>query len=89
MYSTADGLVTFAGYFRGYGLLITIQHGLSYTTRYGHCSKLAVKAGDRVIRGQLIGYVGSTGHSTGPHVHYEVRQHEAAVNPMKFIREEW
>lgn len=89
IYATADGMVGFAGRLQGYGLLVTIQHGITYSTRYGHCSKIAVKNGERVRRGQLIAYVGSTGFSTGPHVHYEVRQNNSAINPMKFIKEEW
>ena len=72
--ATADGIVTAAGWSgSGYGNMVDIDHGNGITTRYGHASAVAVTPGERVRRGQIIAYVGSTGHSTGPHLHYVVR----------------
>ena len=82
----ADGVVTEAEVMGGYGRLIQIQHGNGISTRYGHLSGFAVRAGDHVRRGQLIGYVGLTGRSTGPHLHYEVRLYNTPVNPQKYLR---
>jgi murein DD-endopeptidase MepM/ murein hydrolase activator NlpD len=81
----ADGRVAFAGHKGGYGLAVIIDHGGELTTLYGHNSKLFVKEGDVVKRGQEISLVGSTGHSTGPHVHYEVRIDGNPINPSKFL----
>lgn len=86
IFSTADGVVTFAGWQRGYGNLIKIQHELGTETRYGHLSKIRVKVGQKVSRNSLIGDMGNTGRSTGPHLHYEVRVDGKAVNPMSFIK---
>ena len=83
--ATADGIVTYAGWEVGYGRLVAIEHGYGYTTRYGHCARIDVKVGDEVKRGQIIGYVGSTGRSTGSHVHYEVRIHGVPVDPEKYL----
>ena len=80
--ATADGIVNVAGWSGGYGLLIQIDHGGAVETRYAHLSQLAVASGQSVKRGQIIGFVGSTGRSTGPHLHYEVRQSNVAVNPL-------
>jgi murein DD-endopeptidase MepM/ murein hydrolase activator NlpD len=82
----ADGVVISAGLESGYGRLIEIQHANGIITRYGHLSAFAVGAGQRVIRGQVIGYVGMSGRSTGPHLHYEVWVHNSPVNPYKFLR---
>ena len=82
----ADGVVTEAETMGGYGRLIQIQHGNGISTRYGHLSGFAVRPGDRVRRGQLIGFVGLTGRSTGPHLHYEVRVYNTPVNPQKYLR---
>lgn len=81
----ADGVVLVAEYRDYYGKMIIIDHNFGYTTRYGHLAAFNVKEGDRVKRGQVIGFVGSTGRSTGPHLHYEVRFMGKAVNPMNFI----
>lgn len=81
----ADGKVKTAGWQGGYGRLIEIDHGNGLTTRYGHLSKLEVKEGDRIKRGQLIALVGSTGRSTGPHLHYELRLDKKAINPRRFL----
>ena len=87
IYATADGLVTDAGYNSGgYGNLIKLDHGRGIETRYGHLSKLTVRAGERVTRGQVIGRMGSTGRSTGSHLHYEVRIDGRAVNPIPFMK---
>lgn len=79
--STA-GVVAQAGWLGGYGLCVTIDHGGGMQTRYGHLSRLGVAAGQRVRAGQVIGLVGSTGVSTGPHLHYEVRARGVPVNPL-------
>lgn len=84
--ATADGTVAFANWNGGYGLLVAVDHGGGIETRYGHMSRLAVSPGQRVRTGDLLGYVGSTGLSTGPHVHYEVRVNGAAVNPFGNFR---
>ncbi len=86
IYATADGVVTFAGTKRGYGLVTIIKHDFGIETRYAHQSRIRVKVGQRVSRGERIGDMGSTGHSTGSHVHYEVRVNGVPVNPMKFIK---
>jgi murein DD-endopeptidase MepM/ murein hydrolase activator NlpD len=77
-----EGVVRFAGWQGGYGKLVIVDHGHGLTTRYGHCSKITVSAGQQVGQGEMIARVGSTGHSTGPHLHFEVRHNEVAVNPM-------
>ena len=81
----ADGVVTFAGNKPGYGLMLSIDHGYGITTVYGHNSRVFVAQGARVKRGMPISTVGSTGRSTGPHLHYEVRVNGIPVNPKKFI----
>ena len=81
----ADGIVIFAEPRAGYGNVIVIDHGFGITTRYGHLSAFKVKEGQRVKRGDVIGYVGSTGHSTGAHLHYEIRIHDNPVNPLKYM----
>ena len=86
--STAKGIVLYAGEKAGYGKIVTIDHGFGYMTRYGHNSSLTVKVGDRVEKGDVIAKVGSTGRSTGPHVHYEVLVNGIPVNPQKFIIDE-
>lgn len=85
VYATADGVVSRADWFSSYGLYISLEHGASLQTRYAHLSRLAVAAGDVVKKGDLIGYVGSTGRSTGPHLHYEVRVDGVAVNPIPYM----
>lgn len=81
----ADGLVVKAEWANGYGNVIYIAHGYGYSTRYGHLSSFAARPGQRVKRGDVIGYVGSTGRSTGPHLHYEVRLNNNPVNPLEYI----
>jgi murein DD-endopeptidase MepM/ murein hydrolase activator NlpD len=86
IYATADGMVGRAQWANGYGNLIELVHGKGIQTRYGHLSAILVAPGARVTRGQLIGRMGSTGRSTGSHLHYEVRLDGHAVNPMPFLQ---
>jgi len=81
----ADGVVVKAEWANGYGNVVYISHGYGYSTRYGHLSSYAIHPGQRVKRGDIIGYVGSTGRSTGPHLHYEVRLNNNPVNPLAYI----
>ena len=83
---TADGTVTIAGWNGGYGNMVEVNHGNGLSTRYGHMSKIEVKVGQHVKIGQTIGRIGSTGRSTGPHLHYETRIDGEPVNPQKFLR---
>jgi murein DD-endopeptidase MepM/ murein hydrolase activator NlpD len=83
--AAADGVVIFAGFHPQYGYMVDIDHGNDLVTRYAHQSKLIVKEGDVVQRGRKLGEVGSTGRSTGPHLHFEVRYRGAPQNPMKFL----
>jgi murein DD-endopeptidase MepM/ murein hydrolase activator NlpD len=82
----ADGVVVFADFMGGYGRAIMIDHGHGITTRYGHLGNFAVTAGQHVHRGDTIGFVGESGRSTGPHLHYEVRINDTPVNPHKYLR---
>ncbi len=84
--ATADGVVSRADWFSSYGLYVSLEHGGSLETRYGHMSRLNVAAGQNVKKGDIIGYVGSTGRSTGPHLHYEVRIAGLAVNPVPYMQ---
>ncbi len=86
IYATADGVVSHAGWQGGYGRLVKISHAFGVETRYAHMSKLHVKAGERVSRGDRIGDMGNSGRSTGTHLHYEVRVGGQAKNPMSYIR---
>ncbi|MDB2551391.1 M23 family metallopeptidase, partial [Paracoccus sp. (in: a-proteobacteria)] len=86
VYAPGDGVVIFAGRQGAYGNLIKIEHELGVETRYAHLSKIGVKVGQRVSQGDPIGDIGSTGRSTGPHLHYEVRMKGRAVDPMSFIK---
>ncbi len=83
--ATADGVVVEAGRERGYGNIVKIQHELGFETVYAHQSKIRVKVGQQVSRGERIGDIGSTGRSTGSHLHYEVRVHGQPVNPMTYL----
>ena len=83
--ATASGTVTFAGWSSGYGYLVKIDHGSGVETYYGHCSKLYVSAGDTVEAGDKIAAVGSTGNSTGNHLHFEIRLNGKQVNPQKYV----
>lgn len=81
----ADGIIVKAEWANGYGNVVYISHGYGYSTRYGHLSSFNTRPGARVKRGDIIGYVGSTGRSTGPHLHYEVRVNNNPVNPLEYI----
>ena len=83
--SGASGTVSFVGWQNGYGQLVVIDHGGGLTTRYGHLSHIDVAQGQRVERSEFIGRVGSTGRSTGPHLHYEVRINDQPVNPLQYL----
>lgn len=85
IYATADGVVSRTSSGHGYGNLVVIDHGFGYQTRYGHMEKILVKEGEHVKRGEVIGLVGNTGLSTGPHVHYEIRKDGVPVNPINYF----
>ena len=85
IYAPADGVVESASFSGNYGNMITVNHGFGITTRYGHLSRFAVRWGDHVRRGQVIGYVGSTGRSTSSHLHYEVLVHGRLTNPLRLL----
>jgi murein DD-endopeptidase MepM/ murein hydrolase activator NlpD len=84
--ATANGRVTIASWQGGYGKMVEIDHGNGLSTRYGHMSVIDVKVGDQLRIGQAIGKIGSTGRSTGPHLHYETRINDEAVDPQRFLR---
>ncbi|AQS47910.1 MULTISPECIES: M23 family metallopeptidase [Thioclava] len=86
VYAPADGVVIAAEHERGYGNIIKIRHDFGITTRYGHLNKFHVKVGQKVSQGEWIADMGNTGHSTGPHLHYEVRLGGKPINPMTFIK---
>ncbi len=85
IHAAQDGVVAFAGWKRGYGNTVIVDHGNGLATLYAHCSSIEVRNGERVNRGQVIAKVGSTGYSTGPHVHFEVRVHGEPVDPENYI----
>ena len=84
IYATGNGLVVESQFDKGYGRHVIIDHGFSYKTMYAHMEKIVVKKGQTVKRGDVIGYLGNTGLSTGPHLHYEVRKNEKPVDPINF-----
>ena len=86
VHATADGVVGRADWFSSYGLYVAVEHGGNIETRYGHMSRLNVAAGQQVRKGDIIGYVGTTGRSTGPHLHYEVRIAGQSVNPIPYMQ---
>lgn len=86
VHASADGIVAYAGWEEGYGRLVVIDHGFGISTCYAHLSGLNTRVGARVDRGDVIGYVGDTGRSTGPHLHYEVRINSTPVNPWRYLR---
>jgi murein DD-endopeptidase MepM/ murein hydrolase activator NlpD len=86
IYAPADGVVTFAGWSSGYGRLVKIKHEFGIETRYAHQSRIRVKVGQRVSRGDRIGDIGNSGRSTGPHLHYEIRVGGRPINPMIYIK---
>lgn len=87
IYAFKAGLVKFAGWKGGYGKAVIINHGAGFSTLYGHASKLSVRKGERVVLGQVIGKIGSTGDSTGPHLHFEVRLNNKPVNPRPYLQQ--
>lgn len=86
VFAVAAGVVTEAGKKSGYGYLVEIRHADGYVTRYGHNSEITVKTGDLVSKGQVIGKMGSSGRSTGPHVHFEIARNGKSINPAKYLR---
>ena len=86
IHATADAVVGKAEWFSSYGLYVALEHGGDIQTRYGHMSRLNVSAGQHVRKGDVIGYIGTTGRSTGPHLHYEVRIAGVAVNPIPYMQ---
>ena len=86
VHATADGIVTVADTHAGYGRLVVVDHGFGITTCYAHLSSFAVVSGTHVRRGEVIGFTGVSGRSTGPHVHYEVRVNSAPVNPWRYMK---
>lgn len=88
VYSTGDGIVLEAGYsFSGYGNQVVVDHGFGYKTRYAHLHKLNVKVGDKVKRAEMVGTLGNSGKSTGPHLHYEVLVRNSSVNPLNYFND--
>ena len=85
VHATADGIVASAAPSGNYGNMITLEHGFGIVTRYGHLSRFNVRPGQKVQRGDIIGYVGSTGRSTSPHLHYETLVGGKLTNPLKFL----
>nr|WP_279381036.1 M23 family metallopeptidase [Alkaliphilus hydrothermalis] len=83
--AAGSGIVTFSGYNGGYGKIVMISHGYGYTTVYAHNNKVLVKVGDRVKKGDLIAQMGSTGRSTGPHLHFEIRKDGKHINPKTVL----
>lgn len=88
VYAPADGVISYVGFEEGYGKLVSIDHGYGVVTRFGHNSRIFVELGQKIKRRDVISAVGSTGHSTGPHVHYEVRIHGVPVDPINYILDE-
>ena len=86
IHATADGVVSKAEWFSSYGLYVSLEHGGELQPRYGHMSRLNVAAGQHVRKGDIIGFIGTTGRSTGPHLHYEVRVAGEAVNPIPYMQ---
>ncbi|MDW6023886.1 M23 family metallopeptidase [Mesorhizobium sp. BAC0120] len=84
--ATAPGIVSSAGWNGGYGRMVEVDHGNGFSTRYGHLSRIEVKVGDRVARGSVLGETGTSGRSTGPHLHYEVRRDGDAIDPLSFLK---
>lgn len=84
--AAGDGVITLAGYNGGYGNTVTIEHGYGYETLYAHMSEVKVKVGDRVKRGQIIGHIGSTGRSSGPHLHYSLYKNDKAIDPRSLLK---
>jgi len=84
--ATAGGTIVAAGPSGGYGNMVEVEHGSGYSTRYGHLSQISVTPGQKIAPGAVLGRVGSTGRSTGAHLHYEVRSESEAIDPARFLR---
>jgi murein DD-endopeptidase MepM/ murein hydrolase activator NlpD len=84
--ATADGVVSYSGWTQSSGNVVLIEHGCGFSTAYAHNRSNAVRVGQRMKRGEIVGYIGSTGKSTGPHVHYEVWEKGKRINPSKFLQ---
>ena len=84
---TADGEISFAGWEGGYGKLVVVNHGNGFSTYYGHLSEIKAAVGQRIVRGQVLGNMGATGNTTGPHLHYEIRLYGASVDPTKYMED--
>ncbi|KPQ34862.1 MAG: putative metalloendopeptidase [Phormidesmis priestleyi Ana] len=84
--AAGDGVVTLSGHNGGYGITVKIDHGYGYETLYAHMSDMRVQVGDRIKRGQIIGYIGSTGRSSGPHLHYGIYKDQKAINPRMLLK---
>ena len=84
--SAGAGTVVSAGWSGGYGRMVEIDHGGGFTTRYAHLSRIIVREGQRVAAGEIVGEVGTTGRSTGPHLHYEVRRNGDALDPLRLLK---
>jgi murein DD-endopeptidase MepM/ murein hydrolase activator NlpD len=87
IHCTADGEVSFAGWEGGYGKLVVVNHGNGFSTYYGHLSEIKAGVGQHVVRGQVVGNMGATGNTTGPHLHYEIRLYGASVDPTKYMED--
>jgi murein DD-endopeptidase MepM/ murein hydrolase activator NlpD len=85
VHAARSGKVIFSGYEDGYGNLVVVEHEFGYKSYYGHLSKILVKNGDTVNTGSLLALSGNTGRSTGPHLHFEIRKNDRAINPMSFL----
>jgi murein DD-endopeptidase MepM/ murein hydrolase activator NlpD len=85
--ATADGVVSFAGWEGGYGKLVVVNHGNGYSTYYGHLSEIKAAVGRPLKRGEVVGLMGATGNTTGPHLHYEIRLYGASIDPTKYMEE--
>lgn len=83
--ATANGIVSYAGWKGGYGLTVVVRHNFGFSTLYAHLSKISVNVGKRVERGEIVGYTGMTGYTTGPHLHYEVRVNDRPVDPKDYL----
>ncbi len=86
VYASGAGVVAFSGWKGGYGRYVCLDHGNAYVSCYAHMSELAVESGDLVEQGDIIGYVGSSGYSTGPHLHFEIFYNGEAINPLELLR---
>lgn len=85
IYAADSGAVSYAGWMNGYGNYVVIDHGNGFETAYAHCNSISVSTGDTVTKGQVIAHIGSTGNSTGPHLHFEVKENGDFLNPLDYV----